>query len=164
MLAIRKILHPTDYSELSRPAFELACALARDFDAELVICHVSLPPIIAAGEGAIVNVPIGETEELMAQLEQVKPAERQIRVGHKLLQGDPASEIIWLANDIKPDLIVMGTHGRSGFGRLLMGSVSEEVMRKAPCPVVTVKAPIPANQQPASMVATAESEAGHWDD
>src|SRR5207247_9050465 len=61
-----------------------------------------------------------------------------------LLEGDAAKEIVELARDSQCDLIVMGTHGRTGLGRLLMGSVAEQVMRRAPCPVLTIKAPIEA--------------------
>ena len=146
MLAIRKVLHPTDHSELSRPAFELACSLARDFGAELVLCHVSPPPIVAAGEGVALDFPTGEAEQMAARLEHLKPADPRIRVTHELLRGDPAPEIVRLADEVGADLIVMGTHGRGGLGRLLMGSVAEGVMRKAPCPVVTVKAPTPTER------------------
>ena len=166
MFPIRTVLHPTDYSELSRPAFDLACALARDFGAELIICHVSPPPIIAAGEGVVLDFPTGETEQMAARLEQVTPDDPHVRVAHRLLRGDPATEIVRLADDAKPDLIVMGTHGRSGLGRLLMGSVAEGVMRKAPCPVVTVKAPLPIDRAPAQVgeTETAGRPARCWND
>jgi nucleotide-binding universal stress UspA family protein len=154
---IRTILHPTDYSERSRPAFDLSCALARDFGAELIVCHVSPPPIIAAGEGVIVDFPTGETEEMMARLKDVKPEKPGVRVTHQLLRGEPASEIAQLAAKAKVDLIVVGTHGRGGLSRLLMGSVAEGVMRKAPCPVVTVKAPFPA--EPVSTAVNAGKKA-----
>jgi nucleotide-binding universal stress UspA family protein len=70
----------------------------------------------------------------------------KIRVEHHLREGDPATEILALAQEIGCDLIVIGTHGRTGVGRLLMGSVAEAVLRRAPCPVLTVKglpAPVP---------------------
>jgi nucleotide-binding universal stress UspA family protein len=151
---IRKILCPTDYSDLARPAFELACALARDFGAELVVCHVSPQPIPAVIVGMAIDIPSGETEQLTARLEQVKPTDSRIRVTHRLLRGAAAGEILRLADDAGADLIVMGTRG---FGRLLMGSVAEEVMRKTPCPVVTVKAPQPVARPegPAKQPATA---------
>jgi len=146
MFPIRKILHPTDYSESSRPAFEFACSLARDFKAEVVVCHVSPPPIAAMADGMIVPIPTGEAEAMAARLDQVKPSDPQVRVTRELLRGDPAREILQLAADARADLIVMGTHGRGGLGRLLMGSVAEAIMRKAPCPVVTVRAPLPAER------------------
>jgi nucleotide-binding universal stress UspA family protein len=144
VLPIRKILHATDYSEQARAAFDLACALARDFGAELVVCHVSPPPIIASGEGVLVDFPTGEAEQMEGRLKHIQSDDPQVRVTHQLLRGDAAKEILRLAGDTKADLIVMGTHGRSGIGRLVLGSVAEAVMRKAPCPVVTVKAPRPA--------------------
>ncbi len=149
MFSIHKILHPTDYSDASRPAFELACSLARDYSAELIVCHVSPPPIIAAGEGVVFETPAFETEQMMARLEQMNPSVPGVRVTHTLLRGDVTPEIVLLASAVKADLIVLGTHGRSGLGRFLMGSVAEGVMRKAPCPVVTVKASLPVAQTPA---------------
>lgn len=145
MLPIGKILHPTDYSELCRPAFDLACALARDYAAELLICHVAPPPIIAAGEGVLMDFPTGEAEQMAARLAELKPEDPGIRVTHQLLRGEPAAEIAKLAAEARVDLIVIGTHGRGGFGRLLLGSVAEGVMRQAPCPVVTARAVMPDN-------------------
>jgi nucleotide-binding universal stress UspA family protein len=146
-MKIRKILHPTDFSPLSKPAFEMACSLARDYGAELVICHVCPPAVMAAGEGMLIERSAEETEQAEAELEAVQPADILIPVSHRLLQGGAADEIVRLARASKIDLIVMGTHGRSGFGRLLMGSVAEAVMRKAPCPVLTLKTPVPKEQE-----------------
>lgn len=157
MFPIRKILHATDFSDLSRPAFELACALARDFGAEVVVCHVAPQPIIPVGEGMVVTTPAGETEQLTARLEQLKSADPRIRMASKLLRGDPATEIARLADEAKADLVVIGTHGRRGLSHLLMGSVAEGVMRKAPCPVLTIKAPFPADRGPKSETAAAPS-------
>jgi nucleotide-binding universal stress UspA family protein len=157
MLSIKKILHATDFSDLSQPAFDMACALARDFGAELIVCHIAPPTAITAVEGMIVDVPTEDLAQVKARLEQLKPNNSPVRVTHRLLRGDPAGEIIRLAGEAKADLVVMGTHGRSGLGRLLMGSVAEAVMRKSPCPVVTVKAPLPADQPrpPAKRLTTA---------
>jgi nucleotide-binding universal stress UspA family protein len=69
-------------------------------------------------------------------------------VEHHLKEGDPAAEILRLAQEARVDLIVMGMHGRTGLGRLLMGSVAERVVRQAPCPVLTVK--VPQRQAPPS--------------
>jgi nucleotide-binding universal stress UspA family protein len=71
------------------------------------------------------------------------PADPAVHVEHRLKEGAPATEILRTARALECDLIVMGTHGRTGVGRLLMGSVAEEVLRKAPCPVLTVKTAIP---------------------
>lgn len=146
MLTIRRILHPTDFSDLSRPAFELACSLARDFGARLVVCHITPPPVAAVVEGMVVDVPAGESEQTRTRLEQVKPTDTSIKVVHRLEVGDAVREIVRLADEEKADLIVMGTHGRGGVSRLLMGSVAEGVMRRAPCPVLTLKAPVTVEQ------------------
>lgn len=140
MLPIAKILHPTDFSESSGPAFELACTLARDFNAELMICHVYPPSYIPAVEGMVVEIPAEEIEQVKAQLETIRPRDKRIRCTHQLLRGDPATEILGLARTAHPDLIVMGTHGRGKLSRLLLGSVAEAILRNALCPVVTVKA------------------------
>jgi nucleotide-binding universal stress UspA family protein len=140
MLPIRKILHPTDFSPHSQHAWRLACALARDYSVPLVLLHVH-SPFVAYGDGLVATVPPDYTEELRARLRQIDPHDPRIVVERRLIEGDPVLEILRIARESKCDLIVMGTHGRTGFGRLLMGSVAEEVLRKAPCPVLTVKVP-----------------------
>ena len=75
------------------------------------------------------------------QLEQIRPLNPNIPVRHVLLEGDPAEEIIRHAAEARADLIVMGTHGRTGLARLLMGSVAEKVLRGATCSVLVVKMP-----------------------
>ena len=139
MFPIRTILHPTDFSEHSRAATELACALARDYGARLYVLHV-LPLTLAYGEGF---APPAESplEEIKLRLDQVGAAAPGVRIERRLFEGRPATEILSLARAMPCDLIVMGTHGRTGLGRLLMGSVAEEIVRKAPCPVLTVKTP-----------------------
>lgn len=89
----------------------------------------------------IYTVPDPPTEELRARLVKVLPKDAQIPSEHRLLAGDPADCIVKLAEDENVDFIVMGTHGRRGLTRILMGSVAELVVRWAKCPVVTVKAP-----------------------
>jgi nucleotide-binding universal stress UspA family protein len=71
--------------------------------------------------------------------------------------GDPSEEILAVARETRSDLIVMGTHGRTGVGRLLMGSVAEQVMRRATCPVLTVKTPVPEVAPAAEMAETAHA-------
>jgi universal stress protein A len=142
MLHIRTILHPNDFSPRSKPAFQMAVALARDYNARLVVLHVLEPWVIAYGEGIAVPPPENYLEEVKAQLVKVRPTDERIAVEHRLIEGDPAPEILRSAVECKADLIVMGTHGRTGLSRLLMGSVAEHVIRKAACPVLTVKAPL----------------------
>jgi nucleotide-binding universal stress UspA family protein len=142
MLAIRTILHPTDFSERSKHAFHLACALARDHGSRLIVLHVAAPIITAYGD-MILTEPVETTFKHMKTKLLALKAPENVQVDYQLEEGAPAEEILQVARESKCDLIVMGTHGRRGLGRLLMGSVAEQVMRKAPCPVVTVKTPFP---------------------
>jgi len=143
MLDIQTILCPTDFSACSEQAFQLACSMARDYGARLIVLHVQPAPIIVYGEGVVPPEPVEYRSQLKRQLETVQPQEPDIRLEHHLVEGDPATEILRAARSVKCGMIVMGTHGRSGLGRVLMGSVAEAVTRKAPCPVVTVKASRP---------------------
>lgn len=148
MLPIRTIIHPTDFSESSGHAFVVACALARDHGARLVVLHVATPPVAFVGEGALPPEPEDYQDRLREQLRQVVPQDPSVVVEHQLLEGDVATEVLRLARERRCDLIVMGTHGRTGLRRVVMGSVAEQVMRKAPCPVLTVKTP--PSQPPAA--------------
>jgi nucleotide-binding universal stress UspA family protein len=141
MLPIHTIVHPTDFSPRSDHAFQLACSLARDHGARLIVCHVVLPPAVVYGAeitGLSEESYKQAAEEKLAQLAAPDPA---LRLEKRLLQGEPADEIVRLAGASNCDLIVLGTHGRTGLSRLLLGSVAEQVLRKAPCAVLTVKAP-----------------------
>jgi nucleotide-binding universal stress UspA family protein len=142
MFPIHKILHPTDFSDRSDAAFRLACALARDYSATILVLHVSTP-FVAYGDGLVTIPSVDYLESLREKVRVVKPPEPHIPVEHKLVEGDPATEVLRVAKDVGADLIVMGTHGWTGLARLLMGSVAEQVVRKAHCPVVTVRAPWP---------------------
>jgi nucleotide-binding universal stress UspA family protein len=155
VLEIRTVLHPTDFSDLSRPAFELACSLARDFGAELVVLYVTPWPAPGVVDGIVVGIPTEPDDELLARLEQVKPDDPRIRTARRLAHGEAAAEIMKAAAEVKADLIVMGTHGRGGLSRLIVGSTAEDVMRKAPCPVLTVKAPHPTGHPAPEKVLTA---------
>ena len=133
---IRTILHPTDLSEQSRTAFELASALAHDFGAELVVLHVYPEPINGA-EAVDRTRDDGLEEDLGMALRKLVPSDPTIPVDYHLEEGDPAKTILKASS--KCDLIVMGTHGRRGIKRALLGSVAEKVLREARCPVVTVR-------------------------
>jgi len=143
MLPIRKILHPTDLSDLSRSAFDFACALARDYGAELHILHVAELPLLTSMDGVLVPTPVDEAESARARLEDLRPLDSEVTCSPRLVEGVPAEEILTLARDLPADMIVMGTHGRGGFSRTLMGSVAEAVTRKAPCPVLIARSPFP---------------------
>jgi universal stress protein A len=147
MFKLDTILFPTDFSKPSEYAFAAAAALARDHKARLVILHVT-PPVIVYGE--LIPPPPASPEETVAKiweafhnLEATNPKVRTLRIETRVEEGDPACGILAVAKDVDASMIVMGTHGRTGLRRLLMGSVAEEVLRKAACPVMTVKGPMP---------------------
>jgi|SRR5579884_2395558 universal stress protein A len=144
MLAMEKILYPTDFSADARPAFEVACALASEGHGRLVVLHVERSPLATLGGTAGVPPLPSEydRQRWWEQLQRIQPSRRGIAVEHRLEYGDPAAAILKAAQEIGADLIVMGTHGRTGLHRLLMGSVAERVVRKAPCPVLTVRTPV----------------------
>ena len=143
MLPIHNILHPTDFSQRSEFALNMASALARDYSANLIILHVAQSPVIMFTEGIIPPSAEGHLEEVREQLARVEPADPNVNVVHQLVEGNPATEILHVAEMMNVDLIVMGTHGRHGLKRFLMGSVAEYVMERAACPVLTVKTPVP---------------------
>jgi len=139
MLPIRTILHPTDFSDFSADAFHLACSLARDYGARLIVLHVEDVAVPMVGDGIMMPPPVMDLEPARDALRKIRPEDPIISVERYLIEGDPATEILQLARKTNADLIVMGTHGRTGVGRLLMGSVAERVLREAACPVLTVK-------------------------
>ena len=138
MLSIETILHPTDFSERSGHALQLACSLARDHGARLIVLHVMPVPLVQ--EKRLYR------EEMASELNWLGASDAQVRVEHRLEEGDAATEILRVAQEMGCDLIVLGTHGRTGLGRLLMGSVAEQVLRTATCPVLTVRAPFPPSE------------------
>jgi universal stress protein A len=140
MLAIRTILHPTDFSEHSGCAFQLACALAQDYGAKLVVMHVFPTPGLPTIDGSVFPLPLDvPREELLEMLNKLDPGDSAIAIERALVVGEPAFEIQRAARAFQADLIVMGTHGRGGLSRLVMGSVAEDVSRDAVCPVLTVR-------------------------
>jgi nucleotide-binding universal stress UspA family protein/quercetin dioxygenase-like cupin family protein len=143
MSAIRTILHPTDFSENARYAFQTACAMARESQAKLILLHVMLPTVSPWQQHSPADpMQPAESQESLAKFPWPKPSDPQIRVEHRVAEGNAADEILRLSNLAPCELIVMGTHGRSGMGRFLTGSVAEEVLRKSVCPVLVVKIPL----------------------
>lgn len=156
MIALRTILHPTDFSAPSDYAFRLACSLARDHGARVIVLHVAAPPVVFGESGAYAAAE-GSKAALLADLRRLRAPNNDVSVEHWLADGAPAEEIVRQAETTQCDLIVMGTHGRSGLGRLFLGSVADQVMRRAPCPVLTVKATVPATSP---LLAATVQEAG----
>jgi nucleotide-binding universal stress UspA family protein len=157
MSRIRTILHPTDFSENASPAFQYACNLARDYDARLVVVYAMEPVAALVGEGGLVTNDLDERREVARrQLAAVQPTDPAVRMERVIREGPAPGTILDVAAEQHADLIVMGTHGRTGIGRLVLGSVAEWVLRKAPCPVLTVKAPTQADLDRVSAKAPAE--------
>ncbi len=143
MLPIRTILHATDFSAPAEDAFDLACSLARDYGARLIVLHVKPPDVVLDGPYQPPIDSVAIRKALTDRLHHLQPPRGcSIAVDYRLEEGDAATEIVDAAKESKSDLVVMGTHGRTGLRRMLMGSVAEAVLRKAPCPVLTVKLPI----------------------
>lgn len=154
MLSLHTILHPTDFSVESVAAFQLASALARDYGAKLVLVTV-YPPIRSEVEAIDCAQRDRIDEDLLGNLTELA-VDVGADVEFRVEEGEPADMILAVAEETHADLIVMGTHGRSGMRRLLMGSVAEAVNRKAQCPVVTIRRPekLPHEQPAASVPAT----------
>ena len=141
MKTIQTILHPTDLSESAKPAFELALRLAHDHAARLILLHVSAPPVSYGEMGMTVPMPEIQKEILDEDRIKLKGIAADSGADYRVVVGAAAVEILGTARNESCDLIVMGTHGRGGVARLLLGSVAEAVLRHAPCPVLAVKPP-----------------------
>src|SRR5512135_2136276 len=144
MFPIRTILHPTDFSDRSEAALHVAHCLAREHGARLVLLHVAPEEVVGGGLPVVPVDPRFYRDSLNEVRSRAEGPDLKFPVATLLRHGDAAEEILDEAERLGCDLIVMGTHGRTGFARFLMGSVAEAVLRKAPCPVLTVKAPFPA--------------------
>lgn len=137
MYPIKTILCPTDFSDLSAGAFHAACSLARDYGATLIALHV-YPPPLGHAEAIARDQSNGFEESLWEELKKTKADDAGTTIEYRLIEGFAADEIVRSARENHSDLIVIGTHGRGGLRRALMGSVAENVLRMAPCPVLTV--------------------------
>lgn len=148
MINLKRILVPTDFSEYSANALRYAAAFADKFAAEVILLHVFQDLAVSGPEAIAVGPPI------VAPIEQFldsarKSLERLIQDAHlehlnihaEVRPGTPFDEIVAMAQEKDVDLIVMGTHGRGWLAHVLLGSVTEKVVRKAPCPVLTVRHP-----------------------
>jgi nucleotide-binding universal stress UspA family protein len=143
----RVILHPTDFSSASRRAFTRAVNDARAQRAQLLLLHVLSPVVmpIAAGEmmSPHISAQVQQSTETYGRKQLDKLVGRAkaagVRARGLLLQGDAADAIVRTARSQHAAEVVMGTHGRSGIARLLMGSVAQRVVGTSPCPVLTVR-------------------------
>jgi len=142
MRTIDRILVTTDFSDTSQSAFALARQVADRFDAEIVLLHVldaHLPPLVFEPSG----VSAGEYEQQRVQRATSRVEAFGARLGEKIETmvtcGIPHVEIVKFADDHSIDMIVMATHGRGFFSHAILGSTTERVVRRAPCPVLTVR-------------------------
>jgi len=146
-MKVERILFPTDFSEGSIHALHYAVDLKKHYNATLYILHVVFDITKAAG----VHVPHVSYGEIYKEMNQWATAEMEKccieetrgleNIEKRVVQGIPWEEIVRFADDEKMDMIVMGTYGRSGIERLIFGNTAERVVRRAPCPVLTVKVP-----------------------
>jgi universal stress protein A len=141
-----KILYATDYSKASAPALDEAIALAKQNGAELLILHIidPVPPYVAGEDigGADLYMKLEEStkQEAEASMKKLMEKLRKLKVNAKslLLRGTAHEQIVRTAKNRRANLIVIGTHGRTGLSKLLMGSVANKVVSTAHCPVLTV--------------------------
>jgi nucleotide-binding universal stress UspA family protein len=146
MIRLQKILFPTDFSSNASAAQDYACAFAEQFGAELHVLYVLQDMSLVMPEpGTMFAIPASNIEEVRASAEQALAQVLDAawckgrRVTRTTRDGAPFVEIIRYAAENQIDLIVMGTHGRAGLPHVLLGSVAERVVRKAGCPVLTVR-------------------------
>lgn len=142
MITLERILLPTDFSECSERARSYACELAKRFTAELHLLHVAGPIMVPPGYvGPVPDELLRPEEGARHELEKWNdPAFEEAKgVVRTVTLGTAFVEIVRYAREHEVDLVVIGTHGRSGINHALLGSVAEKVVRKAPCPVLTVR-------------------------
>jgi len=144
MNLIRKILVPTDFSPHAGEAFRVAENLAKPIGASVVLFHVTRPPaVVSDGDRLLLATGRAAAKDIWDELRKIQPKDPEVRVEHEVILSDrrDATHILQILQEQGCDLIVMGTHGRTGFLHRLFGSVTEDVVRRARCPVMLVKAP-----------------------
>ena len=146
MVNIKNILCPIDYSVYSEMALKYAIEFAEKYQAKLYLVHVLDIRVYDINDPDLYNVNIVDEETINKLRERLlkcvnEDTKSKISVEAIIIQGVPFAEIIRTAKELKIDLIVLGTHGRTGLSHALMGSVAEKVVRKAPCPVLTIRHP-----------------------
>ncbi len=146
MISIKNILCPIDYSIFSERALTYAIEFAKKYQTKLYLIHVLDIRIYDINDPELYSVNIVEKETIDKLRERLlrcvnEETKGRISVEAIIVQGVPFSEIIKASKEYKIDLIVLGTHGRTGLSHAIMGSVAEKVVRKAPCPVLTIRHP-----------------------
>lgn len=147
-LSIKKILVPIDFSDYSKSALKYAQEFAKYFNAEIVLIYVVepmvYPPDFSMGQIAIPTIDIELDKRAKEELEKLAKNEIHPDIKHQIVikTGKPFVEIIQTASELDIDLIIIATHGHSGVEHILFGSTAEKVVRKAPCPVLTLREPL----------------------
>lgn len=144
MRPFKKILVPTDFSACAEEAARSALEVAKRFEGAITLLHVYEIPAVLLPEGAILAASATMTDITRGVNEALAAAKKQLTgvpVEARMIEGLPFVEVVRVAKQGDYDLIVMGTHGRTGIKHLLLGSVAERVVRTAPCPVLTVREP-----------------------
>jgi len=138
----RRILVPVDFSDSARPIVDCAVDMARGLGAEVFLIHV-LEQAVPAGSGAAESKAVAAertaSEKSLGELAAAADPSKQVKIHGKVVAGPPSREIVREAVDGKADLIVIGTHGRTGLRHVFLGSVAEDVVRSSPCPVYTLR-------------------------
>jgi nucleotide-binding universal stress UspA family protein len=143
------ILCATDFSAPAAYALELACALARATRARLVVLHVAQPPVVmydAAGQ--VLPGPGDYCQAARQRLQQLQAAAGGVTPETRLAEGEVAAAILRTVQEVKPDLVVLGTAGRRGLDRCIIGSIAADVMRTAPCAVAVAHLPRDSGEGP----------------
>jgi nucleotide-binding universal stress UspA family protein len=142
----RRIVAPTDFSECAEEAWSLAQPVAQMLGSEVMLVHVFVePPVYGDAEAGtaawqvLIEAERWVADELERRADQAR--KRGIAVRTEICTGSPAAEIVELASREHADVVIMGTHGRDGLTRVLLGSVADRVIRTASCPVLTVRKP-----------------------
>lgn len=146
MIALKRILVPTDFSECSDAALKYGRALGEPFGASLHLLHVIQDPYTQPWAAEAFPAPLGEMlqqwqEQARIRLVNLLPEAERTHATVATVVGSPFLEIARYASEQDIDLIVLGTHGRGPLGHMLLGSVAEKIVRKSPCPVLTVRHP-----------------------
>lgn len=149
MFPVKKILTPTDFSKPSEAGLRVAIKVARHFEAELIVFHVVSPlPVIMTGDSSMAayhmpkvmdELEKGARDALKDLMNAAMPP--NVKASFNVAHGNPADEIVRLADEAGVDMIIIATHGQAGWRRFLFGSVAEKVIRIAGCPVLTIPEP-----------------------
>jgi nucleotide-binding universal stress UspA family protein len=146
VIKLKRVLVPTDFSDSARHAFTYGLSFAKEYGAELVLLHV-VENVTVGYASDLFPVPMAEVfQEISgyarAELSKLGQEARErgvAGVSEQVIQGKPSSEIIRFASENHVDMIVLGTHGKGMLDQALFGSTTERVVRRAPCPVLTVR-------------------------